>query len=287
MKENILQKFWIYEKWPVGHLKWLFHKYSALLEQVFELQELGQQDLFYVDENGVVYQHGYEISGIQKIMALIAIWKQKKTPQNTFSHEKKLNLHQVIRKDIETVAIFNNRFEQHGYKMIQPSHQWWNHLLPLSYALQSLWQLTVDEREIKVILAGIIMTYLHLQDLPLWLLYDEVSSDWDDIILEMMDDFDPEKFIYQAHSMGYWPLVDEVIDNCIFSTTKELINKISHIAWQTLYPPNVGTAYNVSNWLIERVRTESRFTNLFLEKMGVIIQSPPSASSRLQGRLSP
>lgn len=60
--------------------------------------------------------------------------------------------------------------------------------------------LNTHDREMRVMLAGLIMTYLHLQSIPTWLVLDEITSDWDDLVLEMVNDFIPEKFVRRAYA---------------------------------------------------------------------------------------
>jgi hypothetical protein len=103
------------------------------------------------------------LTGIQKIVALIAIGKQKKTPNATLSHEKKLNIHQVVRKDRDSVAGFNEKFREHQLPEVPTSYAGWNHILPLSQALKEVMILNTHDREMRIMLAGLIMTYLHLQ----------------------------------------------------------------------------------------------------------------------------
>ena len=45
------------------------------------------------------------------------------------------------------------------------------------------------------------MTYMHIQKLPVWLVIgDDIHCDWDTLVLEMLDDFIPEKFIRDAYA---------------------------------------------------------------------------------------
>lgn len=266
MKNNILQALWIYEKWPSGRLKWLFHKYSLILEEVIHSQTIWKQDILYLDEHGSVFHLGQEIYWVNKIMALIAIGKQKKTHSKSIAHEKLLNIHWVIRKDNESTAPYNQRFIEHGIKPIEASHAGWNHLIPLSEALNSVIKLESNDRELRIILSWIIMTYLSIQWIPLWLVIDGVSSDWDDIILEMMDDFNPEKFILQARKGWYGELVDDIIDNIIFSTTHDVIERISNNAWLYLNPLRSWEDFERTHSLIQKIKTESRQKLHFSQK---------------------
>jgi hypothetical protein len=273
MKEDILQTIWIYEKWEMGRIKWLFHKYSIILEEQVFTKEIGQQDILYVDEKWDVFHLWHQIYGIHKIVALIAIGKQKRTYGKSIKHEKILNQHQVLRKDSVSVAPYNERFKKHWFDSIQSSHSGWNHLIPLAEALKSVTELSTNDRELRVVLAGIIMTYLSIQWFPLWLVFDEINSGWDDLILKMMDDFSPEKFIADAKNSGYENLVNDIIDNTIFSTTYNLIERIWIQAQLTLSPPQEWDIFDYVHDELDRIQEESLVTKNFINDLSSGIES--------------
>jgi hypothetical protein len=292
MKENLLQSIGIYEKWPQGRIKAFFHKYSLILDNILSSWSLWMQDTYYMDENGWLFYLWFELHGIEKIVALLAIWKHKKTQMATMRHEKQLNLHQVVRKDIETVALYNERFSLRWIQKIPSSHAWWNHFLPLAWAMKEITNTDFsDDKEWRIVLVWIVMLYLHLQGFPVWLIFDDFpTNEWDDAILDLMNNFDPDAFILKAKEAWYEDLVNEVKENCIYGTTEDLLDHISWLARDWINPPkNHQSAVDMKR-LIGKVSVESKITQIFiswLQDWVLFTQSPPSALNHPQDPLFP
>lgn len=145
-------------------------------------------------------------------MALVAIWKQKKTSSQTLQHERRLGMFWIVQKSSETVSRFRNN--QNTF--------WWaatsrlNHLIPLYHAYNSIQRTRYFHREDKVILLWIVFTYARLNQIPPELFFDQnygKDIEWDELIYKNFSWFHPQKFWERMRKIWYVRIPQDLFDN--------------------------------------------------------------------------
>ena len=287
MKKNILDKLWIDLGLDLREDEIIraFHFYSDLVaDAITGIPFQGRPNpVIHVTLSGTVYVYwDQKLEWIEEIMALIAIWKQKKTQSQTLQHERKLGMFGVVQKNRESIQEFRNKSSN-----IWAASSRLNHLLPLYYAYQKIKNIRFPLKEDKVILLGIVFTYARLNGIPPEIFFegeDWNDIEWDDLIYKNFKWFDPRIFWLHYASLGYIRIPKDLFDNFIIYGEK-VVGKAAH----GLSLDNQRWIYTDSSSSWARLATTTMLLGI-TKIMGLwknSTQSPPSASSHQQDPLSP
>ncbi len=234
MKKSISDRLWVYP----GSVDWdpirretelfiKFHTYSDLIDiALFEIPfQWWENRIIHTDTKGRVFLSikwfKQELFGDDKLMALIAMWKQKKTMSRTKQHERKLWNSWVIQKSAELMNDFSEKLKSHWYRQEWAAHSWWNHLIPLYFAYKHIRKTKYFYKVDKEIRLWIVFTYAALNNIPSWLFLESPEDsdidfpDWFNIIYTQFHCFEVEKFWSRMSTYWYDRIARELFDNFI------------------------------------------------------------------------
>lgn len=233
MKKDILSHLGLKMNRREDELIEKFHAFSDLIKDALSgIPTLQDNPIIHMDPDGKVFvwicvgthYEKKELEWLDHIMSLIALWKQKKTPSETLQHERRLGMYRVVNKTKESLAEFEERLKKHWFRTEGSTQSWWNHLLPLYYAYTHICQSRYFFKEDKVILLGLVFTYLSLNNIPPWLVFDDdlgKEVEWDELISTHFQHFDAQKFWKNMESKWYVRIPQDIFENFIaFSREK-------------------------------------------------------------------